>query len=247
MSQTTHLVDTLKRCLRAKGLTYCDLADALGLSESSIKRLFSEKTFSLQRFEEVCRYLDMSVYDLARLAATHDDRRVDLLTDEQETALAEDPVLLTFYYLLLIGWKPRRIAKRLKLDEPGQTLCLTRLDRLKLIELMPRNRVRLLTDSRISWSVTGPVRRRYESQVKREFVGVAFDDADEKLTLEVNELSDASIKVLLRRIDGLVEEFTELAEIDRGLPREQKHSFGLLLAAREWTFWNIVGELPTMK
>lgn len=61
MSQTNHLIKTLQRCLRAKGVTYRDVAGALDLSESSIKRLFSEKTFSVQRLEDICRYLDLSL------------------------------------------------------------------------------------------------------------------------------------------------------------------------------------------
>ena len=245
MSQTTQLLDTLKRCLRAKGLSYRDVADALGLSESSVKRLFSQQTFSLQRLEDVCRYLDMSIYDLARLTATRDDQRRDTLSEEQEHALADDPVLMSYFYLLLVGWRAARIGRRLSLDTAGQNRYLTRLDRLKLIELMPRNRVRLLTDSRIRWNPRGPVRQRYEQDVKREFVAHAFDSKHDTIKLESSELSEASIKVLQRRIDRFAEEFAELTEIDRNLPADQKQGFGILIGARPWTFWNIVDRMIT--
>ncbi len=246
MSQTGQITRTLKRCLRSQGLTYRDLADGLNLSESSVKRLFSERTFSLQRLEEICRFLDMSIYELSRLAAAHDHGRVNQLSVEQEEALAGDPVLLSYFYLLLTGWKPRRIARRLGLDEPGQQRCLTRLARLELIDLMPRKRVRLLTDSRIQWRANGPIRARYESRVKREFIDFDFNGTDEVLNLENSELSEASIKVLLRRIARLAEEFSELAELDRSLAHEQKRGFGLMLAARPWTFWNSIGNLPDL-
>lgn len=240
MSQTSHMLDTLKRCLRAKGLNYRDVAEALDLSESSIKRLFSEKTFSLQRLEDVCRYLEMSIYDLARMAATRDDQRHDELSDEQEQALADDPILMSYFYLLLVGWSVPRIGRRLALNQVGQNRYLTRLDRLRLIELQPRNRARLLTDSRIRWNPKGPVRRRYEQRVKDEFVAHRFDTAHDTIKLESAELSDASIMVLQRRIDRFAEEFAELTEIDRSLPADQKRGFGILIGARPWTFWNIV-------
>ena len=67
MTQTAELLNTLKKCLKAKGLNYRDLARRSNLSEASIKRLFSEQSFSLRRLEEVCRFLDMSIYDLARM------------------------------------------------------------------------------------------------------------------------------------------------------------------------------------
>lgn len=243
MSQTRQLIQTLKRCLRAKGLKYSDLASALELSESSVKRLFSERTFSLQRLEDVCRYLDMTLFDLSRLAASQEDRRADQLSTEQESALAQDTTLLSYFHLLLVGWKTHRIGKRLNLDGRGQDRYLNQLARLKLIELMPRRQVRLLTDTKITWKVNGPVRTRYEAVVKREFIDYSFDGPDEVLKLESSELSDASIKVLQRRIDRLVEEFFELTEIDRSLPREKKRGYGVLLAARQWTFWNVIGEL----
>ncbi len=246
MSQTSQMTGALKRCLRAKGLTYRDVAQALGLSESSVKRLFSEQTFTLQRFEEICRFLGMSVFDLSRLAAAQDQDRANELSAEQEEALAADPLLLSYFYLLLIGWKAHRIGKRLKLDEAGQQRCLTRLARLELIDLMPRKQVRLLTDPRIKWRASGPIRARYEGLVTREFIDFGFAGSDEILSLENSELSDASIKVLLRHIGRLADEFSELAELDRNLPHDQKRGFGLLIAARPWTFWNVIGNLPQM-
>lgn len=244
MSQTSQITKALKRCLRSQGLTYRDVAAALKLSESSVKRLFSEQTFSLQRLEEICRFLGMSIYELSQIAAVHDDNRARQLTEEQEQALAADTVLLSYFYLLLIGWKPHRIGKRLDLDEPGQQLCLTRLARLGLIDLMPRKKVRLLTDARIQWRAGGPIRSRYEKRVKSEFINYGFNSADDKLKLENSELTEASIKILLKRIDRLAEEFSELAELDRSIPHEQKRGFGMLLAARPWTFWNAIEKLP---
>ena len=40
MGQVTPLLNTLKRELKAQGLTYTEVAEQLNLSESSIKRLF---------------------------------------------------------------------------------------------------------------------------------------------------------------------------------------------------------------
>ncbi|MFK7954773.1 MAG: helix-turn-helix domain-containing protein [Lysobacterales bacterium] len=241
MSQTRQLIEALKQCLRTKGVSYRDLADALGLSESSVKRLFSQQTFTMQRLEDICRFLDMSVFDLSRLAARSAGEYDDTLNEEQETALAKNPQLLTCFYLLLLEWSPARISNRLQISELAQVRLLAKLDRLKLIELHSGNRVKLLTSQRITWSVRGPIRQRYENKVKRSYVDYPFSGKDESLRLESSELSEASIKVLLRKVDRLVEEFAELAEIDRGLAPERKRSFGLMLAARPWTYWEIVG------
>ena len=52
MSQTRPLIDTLKQELRKQRITYKDVSVALGLSETSVKRLFSEEAFSIKRLEK---------------------------------------------------------------------------------------------------------------------------------------------------------------------------------------------------
>ena len=240
MSQTDQILTALKKCLRAKGLTYRDVAAALELSEASVKRLFSEQSFSLKRLEEICRYLDMNLYDLARLTKMHTDEETTVLSVDQEKALAENPMLLTYFYLLLNGWSPKRIANHYELDELHQTRYLVRLDRLKLIELYPRNRVRLLTGRSISWRPGGAVRKTYEQQVKLDFLKSRFSRDDEMLRFESGELSDSSIKILSRKLEKLAQDFDELAELDINLPAERKKSAGLMLALRPWNYWPLI-------
>jgi DNA-binding Xre family transcriptional regulator len=240
MSQTSQLLDALKKCLRAKGLTYQDVAEALEISEASVKRVFSRKTFTLSRLEDVCRFLDMSIYDLARMTKMYGEEESTVLTVAQEEALAADSSLLTYFYLLLLGRKPDSIAAEYGLDELAQTRILTRLDRLKLIDLFPNNRTRLLVSRRIVWRPDGPIRRQYERQVKAQFLDYRFKDRDEWLSLESTELSEASVKVLRRQLDRLAHDFDELAELDMNLPKKQKRSFGLMLALRPWTYWQIL-------
>ena len=58
MNETKKMLETLKRCLRARGVTYRSLGRSLGLSESSVKRLFADESFTLARLERVCLYGD---------------------------------------------------------------------------------------------------------------------------------------------------------------------------------------------
>ncbi len=61
MDEIARLLETLKRSLRARGLTYRDVARELDLSESSVKRLFSTGSLSLTRVTRICRMLELSV------------------------------------------------------------------------------------------------------------------------------------------------------------------------------------------
>ena len=236
MHEPSELIDALKKVLRAKGITYRDIAESLKLSEASIKRTFAEKSFTLQRLSAICQVAELNIYELARLAAHQDRNRSTTLSMEQETELASEPKLLAYFYLLINGWQPHRIKRRLAISEAMSTRLLTRLHRLELIELHARNRVRLLTSRTIAWRKSGPVRRLYEQQVKTEFLDSSFESADSALRFETAELSDASIQLISRKIEKLVKEFDELVELDMALPAEKKRSVGCMLALRPWVF-----------
>ena len=70
MSQVTELIDTLKRLLREAGITYAVVADQLGLSEASIKRGFSSRSFTLERVVAICDLLEIPLAEVAQRAST---------------------------------------------------------------------------------------------------------------------------------------------------------------------------------
>ncbi|MEE4379507.1 MAG: helix-turn-helix transcriptional regulator [Candidatus Competibacteraceae bacterium] len=236
MEQTDELIGALKKCLKSRGMTYQQLAEKLEISEASVKRIFAEHSFSLQRLEQICRLLDMDFYDLAKLTRMFAGNRSSVLSPEQEQDLADQPELLTFFYLLLNGWTPTRIAQEYGLSETQNVRFLARLDRLKLIDLLPSNQVRLRTSRNIAWQPGGPVRRLYERQVKQEFLQADFAGEDELLRFESGELSVASVGVLRQKMRELCRQFNELVELDMTLPAAEKRSVGLLTALRPWVF-----------
>ena len=240
MSQTNQWIDTVKRCLKARGFTYKDVATALELSEASIKRLFSERSFSLTRLEQICRLMDMSFSDLARLNDLRYQERQTTLRASQEAALADDAILLSYFYLLLNGWGIERIADRFALNKPRQIRLLAKLDKLGLIELQPGNRVRLLTARRIQWRRGGAVRRLYEREVKQAFLKDEFSEGVAHFGFESAELAPESARLILRRLTRLTQEFDEMAELDVNLKPTEKRGYGLMVALRPWAYWNII-------
>lgn len=241
MSQTRQLIDALKRCLKSRGITYRDLAAMIGVSEATVKRNFSQGSFTLERLEVVCQALEISIYELARMTRMPDPDARRTLSIAQERELAADPVLLTYLYLLLTGWSPTRIARRFDIDRAYSDACLERLAELRLIDRLPRNRARPRVGPHIDWRKNGPVRRLYEDRVKAEFLQYPFREKDgSTMKLETGEMSDSSIALLCRRIEQLAADFLEYADLDRSLPATEKRAYAILLAARPWTYWHLV-------
>lgn len=238
MNETRRMLDTLKRCLRARGMTYRDLGQALRLSESSVKRLFAAESFTLLRLERVCAVLDMSVADLVRMTegTRETGNASQTLTLEQERTLASDSSVLACFYLLLNGRSLEETQSRLNLTSRALQVHLAKLAAAGLLDMGPRHTVRLHARLPIAWRANGPVRHLYERQVRAEFLQGQFTGRDEALSFHSAELSPASVRILTRKIERLAADFADLAALDVNLPSRDKTSIAVLLACRPWVF-----------
>jgi transcriptional regulator with XRE-family HTH domain len=91
MSTTEVLRTRLRSHLKAQGLTYADLAWRMGLSEVTLKRLFSGRTeLTVARLDALCGALELDPAELLRRAAVARPAPRAQLTEAQETALARD-------------------------------------------------------------------------------------------------------------------------------------------------------------
>ncbi len=235
MAQVPLLVSELKRYLKAQGITYAQLAARLALSESSVKRMFANQSFSLQRLEQIVNSLGLEIGDLVEMM---NERREFLteLTPEQEDALLADPKLLLMTYLLINGWPVPAIVERYAIEAAEAERLLIRLHRAKIIELLPLNRVKLLTARNFTWRKNGPVQRFFETQVQREFLAAPFTGAGEQFRFVGGSLSLTGLTQMQQSIDRLAREFDEVARRDAVLPLDERRSCGAVFAIRPWEF-----------
>jgi len=244
VSESAQIIDVLKRHLKSRGLTYPDLASKLALSEASVKRVFAEETFTLQRLEKICAAIGMTMSELVKTSSSA-AARSQFLSVDQEDLLASDAKLLACFYLLLNGHSSGEVIERLDLNERSLRSLLVKLDAVRLIELLPKLKARLRVGPVVTWRLDGPVHRLYERQVKAEFLQSEFQGACEALHFRSAELSDASAQILRRKLNQLVQEFADYAALDVNLPASEKHSVALLLALRPWVFSMFDGLRPS--
>ena len=235
MPARSRFVEALKKALRARGLTYAQLARRLGISEPTVKRMFSRGSFTLARIEQILRVLDLELHEVARMSRGHAGGPAQL-TLEQEGALARDERLLSVFWLLLNDWSFEEILQEFAISKADLTLAFARLARARLIHWGPRERARLAVPRDFQWRARGAVKKAYGARVMQEFLNGRFDGAAELLRFEARDLSADSAAVLRRRLDKLAAEFNEAAEVDASLPARQRQAFGLLVACRPWEF-----------
>ena len=234
--ETTRIMRELKRMLKARGITYADLGRRIGLSEPSVKRMFSRASITLGRLERVCRAIDATVLEVARLAGGNGSPAADTLSWDQEAELAANPGLLGCFYLLINGRRPAELANELSVDDRQVRRWLAQLNALGLVELRSRYRAKITTAPSIARRKDGPVRALYEAQVRKEFLHSAFAAGGEALHFRSAELSEASSQTLIKKIERLASDFRDLADLDRSLPSREKRSFAVLVACRPWVF-----------
>ena len=234
MAERDLIVAELKRALRERGLTYAVVAQQLSLSLASVKRLFARGDFSLTRLERICELLDLSLREILERAA---ERGVptNQLTLTQEREIVADTRLFLVTWLLLNRVSAEDITRLYRFSERELVRWLIRLDRLKVIELQPGNRVRLLVSRRFSWRPGGPVQRYIHHKLLREFLASAFVGAPEEFFFHGAMVSDAVQDQLKRVLQHAARECMELIERERAAPQD-RHGAAFVLALRPWGY-----------
>ncbi len=233
MSQVTALLKTLRRELKAQGFTYADIAVQLRLSESSIKRMFSESKLSLERLDALCQVAGLEISDLTQ-KMSEERKRIDMLTEQQEREVAEDSKLLLVAICVLNLWTFKEIIEAYKLTEHECVQLLAKLDRLKVIELLPLNRFRLSVANDFRWIPNGPIQRFFRTEVQPDFMKSTFSGPGEKMVFRNGMLSRGSNATMMKKVEKLVAEFKELHDEDAGLPLKERFGSSVLVAMRPW-------------
>jgi transcriptional regulator with XRE-family HTH domain len=230
---TREIVETLKKLLKARGMTYAALAAALRLSTPTVKRMFSQRSFTLERLEEILRVLEVDFFELARMSHGRREGPVELSL-EQETALAKDARLFTVFWLLCNEWRFDEIVAEFRVGAAQITTYFARLERLRLIDWRPGNRARLRVPKHYVWRAGGPLRKAYGLKVVTEFMRSRFDAPQDAFHFEAQELSAESATVVKRRLERVAAEINELVEMDAAAPGKKRVTLGILLACRPW-------------
>jgi transcriptional regulator with XRE-family HTH domain len=233
VAQALALVSALKQVLKSRHVTYAQLAHRLGMSEASIKRVFSKGTFTLERLDRICGLLGIAITDLAKMVE-HEAERVSQLSLEQEREIVADPKLMLVAVHALNHWTLEEMVAHYSISKTECIRLLARLDRLRIIDLLPNNRIRVIVGRNFSWRPDGPFQRHFRDQLEANFFASRFDGRGERLAFLSGMLSRNSNAVIQQRMRRLESEFTELHNQDAELPLEERSGTSLMVAMRPW-------------
>ena len=235
MSTSTDLVIVLKKELKAAQMTYDDLALALGMAESSVKRMLARGDMPLSRIDAICRALKLDFADLARRVADMQPLLAGL-TEAQEKAVVADKKLLLTAICVLSQWTLEQITHSYRLSEAECIQYLAQLDRIGIIELKAMNRYRLKLAKTFRWRPHGPVMDYFRDNALLDYFSGGFDGNGEGLLLVHGSVSRSLAPSFFERMQRVAQDFAQQHQADQKLAEKDREGYTLLLGMRSWEF-----------
>ena len=235
MSTSADLVSALKKELKLAQMTYADLARALGMAESSVKRMLAKGDMPLSRVDAMCRALKLDFAELARRVADTQPLLAEL-TEAQENAVVADKKLLLAAICVLSQWTLEQMTGSYRLPEAECIKYLVQLDRIGIIELKPLNRYRLKLAKTFRWRPHGPVMDYFRDNALLDYFSGGFDGSGEGLLLVHGSISRSLAPSFMERMQRVAKDFAQQHQADQKLADKDREGYTLLLAMRSWEF-----------
>src|SRR6185369_11537740 len=157
--------------------------------------------------DAICEVAGIEFSDLARSLGAP-DAVISQLSYEQEKEFVDNQKLMLVALLSLNHYSFEEMVALFELDAAECTRLLARLDKLKFIELLPNNRIRLLVSRAFAWIPDGPIQRFFKEQVQGDFFRCGFEGDDELLLLANGAIGKGSVTTLLTRLRKTAAEFS---------------------------------------
>lgn len=227
------IVESFKSQLKARGLSYKNLAHIWNISESSVKRIMSSSEVSLVRIEQACKYMDLPLGDFFRQVNFDKHSGIFNLNNEQEMRLSKEPEALHYFLMLNEGRTPTEIVREYSIPAEKNIRILNLLEKWGLIELHPHNKVKRKFLGSLRFKKEGPLGKQLEKIVRTEFLNSNFQKEEEEYFtfIHLNFIQGDLPKLKIKFLD-LVKELIAQSDENRNHPNAQ--SYGLIMATRPW-------------
>ena len=233
MPHSTDLVATLKQELKSRGIRYSQIAGHLRVSEATVKRMFSKGDFTLKRLDMICALANIEFSDLSQ-SSGRERPLVSRLTPEQEREIMSDMKLLLVAVCVLNHVPFAQIVSNYCISGAECVKLLLRLDRLKFLQLLPNNRIKLLVARTFSWLPDGPIQRFFRAHAYTEFFESGFGGEHEFMVLVNGMLTRGSATTMVERLKRVAHEFSEVHREELRLPLKERVPMSLVVAVRPW-------------
>lgn len=213
-----NLLNTLKKILKSKGLTYKEIGQFLDLSEVSVKRIFSQNDCSLSRLSAICSLVNLSILELSELTKKASENENFHLSAKQEKTFSENLKLFYFFRELYRGEAYLQVLKELSLEKEEGFLYLRKLESLEILEVLPYDQFKFKIKGRIRPKINGELFNKIIKDIDQQFLSYVYKN------IENQESCFHSSEVFLRKksFDKMVIEINEIGKKYRDIAYQEE-------------------------
>ena len=207
----------IKAELKAKGIKYAELAELMGTSEVTVKRMLNNDTISLSKMMFLAQLLDLDLAEVitqvGRSKAKH-----SFFNDTQDQAFHDDPKLWSYFVELFYNRKlPNDIETEFNLSQLSTYKYLRALDSIGLIRLQPHNNFTFLVQAPIGFNKNSKVINRHITHMMEvSYKAVMLNDQEDDdyfLRVKPMRLSKPVYLKLIEELKGVMDKYAQVSEI----------------------------------
>ncbi|WP_127716776.1 helix-turn-helix domain-containing protein [Halobacteriovorax sp. HLS] len=221
---TIQLIDTLKKVLKRNNLTYKNISEHLGLSEVSVKRIFSKYDCSLSRLAMICSLANISIIELGELSKKENQNLNYFLTQKQETLFTKELYLFHFFTRIYRGEELEVVLLEMGLTKATGFKYLRQLEKIELLELLPHDTYKFLITGRLRLNLDGPLFKKVIKSHNIQFLNKVYDEIKrEDCCFQSSEikLTKKSLKLMVHDINELGRKYSEISYQEERLSSEK--------------------------
>lgn len=211
----------LRSILKARSMSYAELAARMELSEPTIKRIFAQQDCKLERLLEICEILEVPLTDVLHRAGRVRGRTVKLPV-RVEARLAAQPSLFHIFVLLREGIPQHVIEEHYGLSSADMFRLGQELEALGLAQLYPCDRIKITVLEPIEYRLDGPLTSLMKA-INLKFLDQAISNPSDQrrfFTISRRMLPDTAA-FISREIDELRATIAELARQDQMVSNDE--------------------------
>jgi len=239
MIETKDLMNHLKEIMKMKKITYKEIAQHLGLSESGVKKIMQADDLSLSRLQEITQYLEINIVDL--MAHISDPKILDgRFSPEIEQFFVKFPEAFDFYWKLVVERTPlNKIQKAWNLNDAELYRWLRELDQLNLIQWQKGDNIKLPARQMTRWVGRGPLTEKIQRQWAHDLVDDSYvqnTTGASTYRLRYLKISQRTKAELQKAIEELELEFLQRSVREQSLSDEELIDVRLFLTEAAGSF-----------
>ncbi|NRA65368.1 MAG: helix-turn-helix transcriptional regulator [Pseudobacteriovorax sp.] len=205
------LTANIKKIVKNRHLTYRQLADKIGISESGLKKILNGQDASFGRLIDICRALAVPLSELLTMEKEWQPHSITFTEKQQELLLDDELALKVFFLAGYDDLCVEGIERYLNLTRTTLYSVLRKLDEVGLVQWLPDDEIKFPRDGIVLWVEQGElvrqIKRNWGEELLNDGIEAEPEDRESQMLMKYLKLTDSSHEDLQQALGEVLEEF----------------------------------------